>query len=539
MLQPPSAAPLVRARRALVALLVRLCNRHPFVSIFLLLFVSNLAGSVFNISYNKALIMARHMDPGQQHVFEDVAIPIYNVVAYPVCLGLMGYLLWPIWLCHRDLGAGREVPPARLLRCRRRLVNLPLYQVIINSLGWLPGAVFFPLLVCGLGGGHDAGMIWWHFGVSSLVATLLTTMQTFVLTEGFLIAFLYPVFFRDARPADAGGVTIPFRIRLLLMWGAVAVMPLFALLVVALNIRSPADAYLALVVAAGGFVSGGLIFAFVGGGLLKWIKAHTAATEQIAEDHFEVRIEEKRPDEWGKLTDRFNEMTMRLGRAKQVREVFGQFVSPQMRDEILQNYTGLAGDIQDITVLFADIRGFTRRSAGEPPERVVELLNRFLSLAVSAVEETGGWVNKFLGDGIMALFNVLQPRADHADLAVKAARELLIRLEDLNQDLAKQGQAPLAVGIGIHSGPALVGCIGAMLPLETGQQRIRKEFTAIGETVNLGQRIEQLTKACGGPILLSQATHDRLKREVPLLDLGSQEVPGCQERLRVYRVLPM
>src|SRR5262249_32045171 len=159
---------------------------------------------------------------------------------------------------------------------------------------------------------------------------------------------------------------------------------------------------------------------------------------------------------------------------------------------------------QEITVLFADIRGFTRRCSQETPERVRMLLNRYFALAVGAVKDRagkGGYVSKFLGDGVMALFGAITPRSDHADLAVASALEMLRRLNAFNAELEAAGQAPLNVGVGIHSGPALVGCFGA---------QTRKELTAIGETVNLAQRLEQLSKTAGGPILISQRTHDNM-----------------------------
>ena len=106
----------------------------------------------------------------------------------------------------------------------------------------------------------------------------------------------------------------------------------------------------------------------------------------------------------------------------------------------------------------------------------------------------------------MALFGATHAQADHADLAIASAREMLVRLHALNAELSEQGQAPLVIGIGIHTGNALVGCFGAVLQGDNGQPVMRREFSAIGETVNLCQRIEQLTKKCGGPILISDCT---------------------------------
>ncbi|MGH7185765.1 MAG: adenylate/guanylate cyclase domain-containing protein, partial [Pseudomonadota bacterium] len=108
-------------------------------------------------------------------------------------------------------------------------------------------------------------------------------------------------------------------------------------------------------------------------------------------------------------------------------------VGAEIRDEMLTRESGLGGSVQEVTVLFADLRDFTRRSAGQPPERIVALLNRFFTLSVEAIEEHGGHVNKFLGDGFMALFGVLSHRQqDHVDQALRAAAALLKRLQTMN-----------------------------------------------------------------------------------------------------------
>jgi adenylate cyclase len=127
-------------------------------------------------------------------------------------------------------------------------------------------------------------------------------------------------------------------------------------------------------------------------------------------------------------------------------------------------------------------------------------------------------------------------QADHADLALASARELLRRLCELNAELTGQGEAPLVIGIGIHTGPALVGCFGATVQSDNGQPLMRREFTAIGETVNFCQRIEQLTKKCGGPILITEGTRARLRSDWPLECVGPQELPGAPGPMVVYKV---
>jgi adenylate cyclase len=533
-----SAAPAEAARRGPL-------GRHPLVAFFVLGILSNATGSAFSILYNDWLIVRHYLTPEQQDAFWQI-VWIYNLVAYPLCLALMVVILRPLARCRRHLCGGGPVSPGLLARCQRRLINLPGLQVCVNFLGWLPGAVVFPLGIGLLGGWKDIGPIWGQFAVSFVVSALLTTVQTYFLLEAFLFKYIYPDFFRQDRPADVvGGVfRISFRQRMILYWVAVALVPLTALLVVELNSSKEHINWLddlrrlALGVTAVAVVSSAIIGAVTGRTLLSWMKAHAAATEQIAAGNYDYRIEEKRPGEFGRLTDRFNDMAAQLGRARLMRETFGQMVGPEVRDEVIERYPALGGEMAELTVMFIDIRGFTRRSANETPERVVDLLNRFFTLVLAAVHRHGSDVIKFLGDGLMALFNVPRACDDHADRAVTAALDLLAELARFNGELKREGQAPLVVGIGIHTGPALVGCIGATLSGD-GAQRMRKEFTAIGETVNLAHRVEQLTKRCGGPVLISEATRQRLSRTVALTGLGVQELPGGEGRLVVHRIVPV
>jgi len=169
---------------------------------------------------------------------------------------------------------------------------------------------------------------------------------------------------------------------------------------------------------------------------------------------------------------------------------------------------------------------------------VVELLNRFFTLAMAAVKGRGGVVNKLLGDGLMALFNAPLRQNDHADRAVEASLDLLERLADFNRELSEVRQAPLTVGVGIHTGPAVVGCIGASIAQPDGRKSTRKEFTAIGETINQGQRIEQLTKDVPGPVLLSEQTFHCLRRKRPLTCLGPRQLAGFPQPVVIYRAGP-
>lgn len=517
----------------------RFTLRRPFMAVILILVLSNVASTIFNVTYNLYVIVRQVMDERQQSVFENAALPLYNALAYPIGFGVVVWLMRPLARCRKRLLEGETVPAEEMAFCRRRLVNLPFLIVLASAIAWMGGAVFFPAFICGAAGNYNAGAIWFRFGISFLVSAFYATAQSFFLLESFLVTRLYPEFLRGVPAADVrGALIIPFGVRLIGLWLAVAVMPILALLLVTV-FSNPQHwetlQWLTVVVALAGIVSGYVTYRAVANDLRHWITVHAAATERVAREDFGVRIEEPRPDEWGLLTDGFNDMTAALGRAQQMRDTFGQFVSPQVRDQVLERYSGLQVSLQEITVLFVDIRGFTRRCAGEDPERIGALLNRFLTLAVGAIEDNGGYVNKFLGDGVLALFGALQVNEHHADLALRCARELLQQLRSFNVVLAGEGQQPIAVGIGIHTGPALVGCFGATLAADDGKPRIRREFSAIGETVNLGQRIEQMTKQLGGPILLSEATRARLQDDPALVDLGAHTLSGAPAPMRLFR----
>ncbi len=512
--------------------------RLPFIGLFVAIFASSLAGSFFSFFYN-ILLIVEPSSAAQKAAFRDVAAPIYNVVAYP--LGFLILLIWisPLIRCLGKLRREEPIEPAYLQRCQRRLINLPILQLIVNTGAVLPGAVFFPFIVTTFGDSENAASVWWKFIVSFVISTVFMTVQTFFILQSYLTAYLYPDFFKDTRPELVPGIVqIAFRVRLIMLWAAVAFMPMIALLVVALDFTPgrPELMWFAVGLVVISAISGGGIFSLVGGDLRRWMALQTQATGEIAQGNFDIRIEHPRPDEWGRLTSRFNDMATSLSRAWESHETLGQLVSPEVRDEILRRMHGFEVQLQEITVLFVDIRGFTPRCAGESPQRIGELLNRFLTLALRSIEEKGGYVNKFLGDGVMALFGATHVQPDHADLAVASAREMLERLKELNAELVAQGQPPLVIGIGIHTGEALVGCFGATVIGEQGKPLMRREFTAIGETVNLCQRIEQLTKKCGGPILLSDGTRLKLNGKWALDCVGPQDLPGAAAPVVVYKV---
>jgi class 3 adenylate cyclase len=213
-------------------------------------------------------------------------------------------------------------------------------------------------------------------------------------------------------------------------------------------------------------------------------------------------------------------------RLEHSRRILGVHVGHKVAEQILARDPGLGGTEQEISVMFVDIRSFTARAANLKPDEAVNLLNQFLHAMVEVVEgEHGGMINKFLGDGFMALFGVDSDEYNHADKALAAGCDLERRVERLNLDLATRGEEPIRIGIGINSGRAIVGSIGSSE---------RMEFTVIGNTVNVASRIEALNKTVNTTLLISKATRDALRRQISLRALPLQAVQGVVQPLEIF-----
>ncbi len=187
----------------------------------------------------------------------------------------------------------------------------------------------------------------------------------------------------------------------------------------------------------------------------------------------------------------------RLAREEVARANYSRFMPEYVVKQLLENPDSfrLGGVNQTVTVLFADIRGFTAISEKEKPEKVVGLLNRYFSVMTEIIFDHGGTLDKYIGDGLMAIFGAPTAGEEDALNAVKAAVTMQKRLATLNEELRAEGYGQIAVGIGLHTGEATIGYIGSDR---------RSEYTAIGDTVNLASRLE--SNASGGQILMSEAT---------------------------------
>jgi adenylate cyclase len=205
--------------------------------------------------------------------------------------------------------------------------------------------------------------------------------------------------------------------------------------------------------------------------------------------------------------------------------MFSRFVNPHVVRQLLER-GGLAGagQTREVTLLFSDIRGFTTLSETRAPEEVVAILNRYFTRQVEVIFRHGGSLDKFIGDAIMAFWGAPLDDPEHAKNAVACALDMADELAAFKAELGEAG-AGFDVGIGVHSGPAVVGLIGSDK---------RREYTSIGDTVNLASRIEGLTKEAGRRILVSRETMKRCQGAFDFVSCGTYPVKGRAQPVELF-----
>jgi adenylate cyclase len=217
-----------------------------------------------------------------------------------------------------------------------------------------------------------------------------------------------------------------------------------------------------------------------------------------------------------------------LARMQKIRDAFGQFVTPEVAQWLMARPEGhwRQGARKVVTVLFTDVRRFTPFASEVPPEDVVKALNEIFTCIVGAVQEQGGIVNKFIGDGLLALFGVPLELEGHAEAAARAALAMRDRINALADARRKAGLPGLQIGIGINTGEAVAGCLGT---------DTRAEYSVIGHAVNLAARLEQ--NAEPGKILLGPDTARRLESEFACRLVGDIALAGILKSVQVHELV--
>jgi class 3 adenylate cyclase len=253
---------------------------------------------------------------------------------------------------------------------------------------------------------------------------------------------------------------------------------------------------------------------------LRPIRDLAQGTERVAAGDYSQRLPVVQDDDLGALAASFNRMQAGLAERQRLQAAFGTYVDPALAARLLEQGDDVfTGERREVTVMFIDIRDFTPFAEAHSAEDTVARLNALFEIVVPAVVDAGGHVNKFLGDGALAVFGAPNDLADHANAAVEVA-VLIHRL------VAERFAGGLRIGIGINTGMVIAGTIGGGGKLE---------FTLIGDTVNVAARVEQLTKNTGDAILITQQSVDALASRPPgLIDRGFHVLKGKSAAVQVF-----
>ena len=280
---------------------------------------------------------------------------------------------------------------------------------------------------------------------------------------------------------------------------------------------SVAGVSLALSVAAGLYVSRTII---------RPLRSLEGSMEVLETGNLDARAAVSTDDEIAHLAAAFNRMVAGLKREALVRDLFGQYVNPEVARLAIEQEGRLEGEVVECTVLFVDIRRFTSLAEVLPPKRLIGVLNRYFDRMLTVVEAEGGIVNKFGGDSLLAVFgSPLNPTPDHAERAVRAALRMRVALAAFNSEQVATEMPELRVGFGLATGELVAGNIGSSRKLE---------YTVIGDPVNLAARLQELTPELGADILMNATTARHASEVARFRSLGRIEIRGRAEPVEVF-----
>jgi class 3 adenylate cyclase len=409
---------------------------------------------------------------------------------------------------------------------------------LLSFAGWVAAALVWGVLWPLLTGAFVPGAAFRQgFGMVFICGTLVTTF-IFLATERIWRERL-PELFPDGDLSAAQAPRLSVGRRLIAVSLIMSILPMAVLSVAA---RTRANALLGadpeaaeaiirnLILVQGLLVVVGAIVAIrlarhVADSVAAPLRDLQAAMEQVGEGRLDARCPVVSNDELGAVAEGFNHMVKGMREREELRETFGRYVSPEVRDEILAGRASLAGDQREVTILFADLRDFTLWVESSPAAEVVASLNAYFTEMDAAIRAHGGLVLQFIGDEIEAVFGAPLADPHHADQAVAAAIDMQSRLDAWNATRRAAGQMELHHGIGIHTGTVLAGNIGSSA---------RMSYALVGDAVNVASRIQSLNKEYGTRILVSGATRAKLAGERRLAALPSARVKGREAEIEVY-----
>ena len=459
------------------------------------------------------------------YLFLSLISPSASTTEESVTLELLTFAVYVIGGAIVALRIGHRTfqPVARWLDAERPPTEEELEQTLDQPrrqaapvLGyWFGGAALFAAIhiVPGNPLHHDPryGLLIAAIGV---LGGLAATMLTYLLVD----QSLRPVFaLALARTTPLRAHTLGVRQRIVASWALGSAVVFVAIALTPLG--SPRIELALWFLVPVGLLGGGLIIAVAAKSVAKPIVAMRGALAQIEKGDFDARVDVDDGSEVGLLQAGFNRMASGLSERERLREVFGTYVDPEIAEHILTQGTSLEGEEVEVTVMFLDVRDFTGFAERSPARDVVATINRLFERVVPIVHDHKGHVDKFVGDGVLAVFGAPRRQPDHADLALAAALAVERSVAEMTDGLS--------VGIGLNSGTVVAGNVG-------GAGRF--EFSVIGDAVNVAARIEAATRTTGDTVLLSARTKELLKDPPALTERTDVELKGKRDRVCLYAV---
>jgi len=469
--------------------------------------VTNLVGAAVVVVMG-TLVIPTPTVPHVAHVraVSVLTAAIYVAVAVPVgmVVGIRGLLRLRNWLVAERSANAREV---------RTVLRAPVRLFVVQMTLWAGAAVVFGVL--------DSSYSL-TLGLRVAIAVALTGLSTaacaYLLTE----RLLRPVAARALATGAPERLAVPgVASRAVLAWALGTGVPVAGLVLIGIveltggNASPSALAVSMVVLGAIALTVGLLSVGLAARATADPVDAVRRGLELVEDGALDVAVPVYDGTQLGQLQLGFNRMVEGLAERERIREALGIYVDPEVAERIVTEGSRLAGEEVDVTVMFVDVRNFTAFAEGRPAHQVVAVLNRLFSRIVPLVHEQGGRVDKFVGDGLLAVFGAPRKLPDHADRAVAAAIAI-----------ATSAPQELAVGIGLNSGRVVAGNVG-------GAGRL--EFSVIGDVVNTAARVEQATRVTGDVILLAQSTKDLLQRPGPVLVARPEiELKGKAQPVALY-----
>jgi class 3 adenylate cyclase len=380
------------------------------------------------------------------------------------------------------------------------IVPACIWAVIVLNLSW---PAFFPLFA------------------GSMVALGYSAILHYLVLEAGMRPVLLDVNESELAPRlSAQAPAIPLRARML------ATLPLInlitGLVVAALTSSGSGSAALGvdvlIAVAVATTISLELTVLFAKS-ILRPIADLQRATEAVREGRYDVSVPVTTGDELGELAASFNQMVEGLAEREQLREAFGTYLDHSVAEYILSEGFSEDGVELEVSVLFCDVRDFTRFAAGAEAKEVVKRLNQLFEMAVPIIARHGGHIDKFVGDGLLAVFGAPEPFSDHADRAVRAACGMATTINSSDDP-------PLKIGVGVNSGRVVAGSIG-------GAGRLN--FSVIGDAVNVAARVEAATREIEADVLITETTARQLGSGIEVVACGEHDLRGIDEPVALFR----